>query len=55
MSWLVPDPTDPSGCSVACADTLEFNCTPGPKPKCASIVNDTVYCENDTVKYTFQH
>ncbi|MEM7102579.1 MAG: Ig-like domain-containing protein [Bacteroidota bacterium] len=49
VSWLIPD-SGPLGYAVECTDTLSFDCQP---PGCIAIVNDSIYCEGDLIKYTF--
>ena len=49
ISWLIPGPL-PLGYLVECTDTLSFSCKP---EGCVTIVYDTIYCDNDTIKYKF--
>ncbi|MEO1437523.1 MAG: PKD domain-containing protein, partial [Bacteroidota bacterium] len=54
VSWLFEDLSDPLGFSIPCTDTLEFECTPPiDSSGCLTIVNDSIYCEGDSIKYTF--
>jgi len=49
VSWLIPGPP-PLGYLVECTDTLEFNCK---SEGCVVIVYDTIYCDEDSIKYDF--
>ncbi|MEM6723108.1 MAG: Ig-like domain-containing protein, partial [Bacteroidota bacterium] len=54
VSWLFADTSEPLGYSIPCTDTLAFDCIPPiDSSGCLTIVNDSIYCEGDSIKYTF--